>query len=69
MLTPEEYAKHKGGVCPVCGDTSLEGVSAFDMDGGGAMQHIRCRACGAEWWDCYALTGYCALMRDGKPVR
>jgi hypothetical protein len=64
MISPEQYAKHGGLVCPNCecaGDIEGEEVT---VGNGVALQSCYCGSCGASWTDEYTLTGYDQLELD-----
>ena len=53
-----------GDACPACGGRTIEALSAPNVDAEGATQGVHCCDCGAQWLDCYKLTGY---IKTGEP--
>lgn len=56
-LTNGEYVSLKGGQCPFCTSTDIEG-HAVVIDEGKAFQPVDCNECDKEWRDEYVLAGY-----------
>ena len=56
-MTLEEYGKTGGLKCPFCKSENITG-GAWSADFGAAWQEVHCEACGKDWNDLYALTGY-----------
>ena len=48
----ETYLSSGGTICPVCGDSTIEGGS-IDVEGGVAMQYMNCNSCSAAWTDIF----------------
>lgn len=60
MLTPEEYAKREGKVCPICGADTNDNADygSIDFESYRVFQRVDCSACGSQWYDAYILDGY-----------
>lgn len=56
-LPPAEYARRKGGFCPVCGSLEIEGESWEPKDNV-VTQDVSCSECYASWTDTYRLFNY-----------
>jgi hypothetical protein len=48
------YLDRRGGGCPACGDSRIEGGS-YHLVNGTIYQPMHCTECGAEWDNCYEL--------------
>lgn len=62
-ITPEiekAYVEKGGTRCPFCGSENITG-GGVNIDAGGATQEVGCDDCGAEWADCYTLSGIITL--------
>lgn len=63
-LNDAEYVQQGGYICPFCKSPNIEGVAGVDVEGGVALQEIRCMDCDSLWHDVYRLIGY---QSDGHP--
>lgn len=63
-LTPAEYVKHKGAICPVCRSRDIT-RDAIEVDENHCYQLVSCLNpdCEASWSECYELSGYDKLER------
>ena len=61
-ITPKQYLKSGGSVCPACKSKNITGGS-FKVDGTSVWNRITCKDCGANWLDIYTLTNYEYLIR------
>lgn len=61
-MSDEEYVRHEGCVCPLCGSDNIEG-DEVRTGTGTAVQDMYCNACGGSWCDEYKLVGYSCEMR------
>ena len=57
-LSDAEYVNGGGSNCPYCGSLHIEGVAGVNVEGGMALQEIRCLDCDSAWQDIYRLIGY-----------
>lgn len=57
-LSDTEYVQQGGSACPFCKSLNIEGVAGVDVEGGVALQEIRCMDCDKVWHDVYRLIGY-----------
>lgn len=57
-MTERQYVRSKGLRCPFCKSSDIEGTAGVDVDGGFAMQDMRCNNCERHWTDHYRLVGY-----------
>jgi len=58
MLTPEEYVKKSGFICPLCQCEDVVGHSIETGNGTELYQDVTCSGCNASWTDVYRLVGY-----------
>jgi len=67
IMIQEEYLKHGGCRCPVCGSDNINGF-AVDIFSGAAEQECVCVNCGADWTDHYTLSAYSLGSYDPDQV-
>ena len=51
----EKYKAGGTGVCPYCGDSSIDGEEQ-EIEGDQVWQHCSCNVCGRGWTDVYSHT-------------
>ena len=65
-LTQEEYIEVGGEKCPICTEANIR-IGHMQTSGGAlASRSLKCRACGAEWLENYAMYGYSDLAYRDK---
>ena len=52
--------------CPACRERAVELQGNVELDGPGGIAPAKCTVCGATWYECYELSGYCGLEKEGK---
>lgn len=51
----KEYVTEADGICPWCGEESVEGIGDFESDVRICWRDMRCTMCLEEWKDEYRL--------------
>ena len=65
-MSDRTYKLHEGQRCPVCKERAVELRGNVELDGPGGIAPAGCTFCGATWYECYEITGYCGLEKEGE---
>ena len=57
-LSPAQYVKEGGSICPACLVNVIEYDGSPDGQAGELWQPVQCKACGTRWNETATLTGY-----------
>ena len=63
-MTPAEYCKNNGALCPHCKSTDIDILNIFKAQASLTYQPVTCNVCGKCWVDVHGLVDYISYDRN-----